>query len=73
MADPEQVTEPATPSAAPTAVTEPAKRKRTYDPRRLIRVYNTDTGIKNPRPVPETWLEQFPNHKEAPSSQKAGK
>ncbi len=71
MAEPELVTEPAKPPEATVSITEPARHKRTYDPRKLIHVYNTDTGVKNPRPVPETWLEQFPNLKETPS-QKAG-
>jgi len=69
-----QVTEPATPSEAPDAVTEPAiTETRKFDPRKLVYVYEKDSGNKLDRPVPETWLDgRFPQLSETPSS-KAGK
>lgn len=67
MADPEQATE--TPAEAPA----PAKRKRTYDPRKSVYVYHVDSGEKRPDPVPETWLDgRFPQYSETPPK-KAGK
>jgi hypothetical protein len=69
-----QVTEPATPVDT---VTEPAIPEevegREYDPRKFVYVYNTDTGKKLDRPVPETWLDgRFP-HLSLTPSKKAGK
>ena len=75
MADPKQVTEPATPAEAPTAVTEPvkAKHQRRFDPNKRVTAYDRVTGAKLPHKVPETHLDgRFPNLKETPSS-KAGK
>lgn len=74
MATRSQVTEPATPAVeAPETVTEPATPGRTYDPRKRVHVYDTVTGVKEPYPVPETWLDgRFPRLAEVPST-KAGK
>ncbi|MEO5317595.1 hypothetical protein PV761_03240 [Arthrobacter sp. CC3] len=77
MATRNQVTEPATPSEAPAAVTEPAIPEkvegRKHDPRKLVYVYDTETGDKLDRPVPETWLDgRFP-HLSLTPSKKAGK
>lgn len=68
MAEQKQVTEPAKPSAD--TVQEPVRKPSTRDPRKRVFVFNTETGVKNPNPVPETWLDTFPNLKEAPSSRK---
>jgi hypothetical protein len=72
-----QVKEPATPAEAPESITEPAIPEtvpgRTYDPRKRVYVYDTVTGVKQPNPVPETWLDgRFPRLAEVPSK-KAGK
>ena len=67
MATPSKVTEPATPVDA---VTEPATPDavRKYDPRKLVYVYDTLTGTKLDRPVPETWLDgRFPHLSATPS------
>jgi hypothetical protein len=69
-----QVTEPATPVDT---VTEPAIPEtvegREHDPRKFVYVYNTETGKKLDRPVPETWLDgRFPQLSLTPSK-KAGK
>lgn len=64
-----KVTEPAVPEVADDKVTEP----RPFDPRKSVYVYDTDTGKKLDRPVPETFLDgRFPQLKEVPSK-KAGK
>ncbi|MFF5791132.1 hypothetical protein ACFY5D_03695 [Paeniglutamicibacter sp. NPDC012692] len=73
MATPKPVTEPATPVVA--TVTEPARPEadRVFDPRNKVFVYDTTTGKKLDRPVPETWLDgRFPQLKEVPS-QKEGR
>lgn len=59
-------------SGAPETAPEPAPR--TYDPRKKVYVYNTETGAKLPHPVPETWLDgRFPQLSQTPSLKKAGK
>lgn len=70
MATQKQVTEPAAAEHATTA-TEP-KRTTKRDPRTLVYVYDSRTGNKVDRPVPESWLDQFPHLKEQ-SSKKEGK
>lgn len=46
---------------------------RKYDPRKMVYVYNTETGAKLAHPVPETWLDgRFPQLTLTPSK-KAGK
>lgn len=46
---------------------------RKYDPRKLVYVYDTDSGAKLPNPVPETWLDgRFP-HLSLTPSKKEGK
>lgn len=77
MATRNQVTEPATPSEAPDAVTEPAIPEtiegRKHDPRKFVYVYDSESGKKLDRPVPETWLDgRFPQLSLTPSK-KAGK
>lgn len=59
-----------TKSAANTSAPEtaPAAKVRARDPRRLIHVYDPATGAKNPDLVPETWLDNFPNLRETPST-----
>lgn len=74
MATPSKVTETATPVDA---VTEPdlpeTASGRKFDPRKMVYVYNTETGAKLSNPVPETWLDgRFPQLSETPSK-KAGK
>lgn len=74
MATRTPVTEPAT---SVDSVTEPAIPEevegREYDPRKLVYVYDTRTGKKLDRPVPETWLDgRFPQLSLTPSK-KAGK
>ena len=72
MATPKQVTEPATPTVVAN-VTEPAQPDRAYDPRKKVKVYDTNTKQVVRRPVPETWLDgRFPNLAPVPS-QKEGK
>ena len=59
-------------SGVPESAPEPVK-SRTYDPRKLIYVYDVQTGAKLNDPVPETWLDgRFPQLSETPSK-KAGK
>lgn len=59
-------------SGAPETAPEPAIR--TFDPRKKVYVYNTETGNKLPHPVPETWLDgRFPQLSQTPSLKKAGK
>lgn len=74
--NPSKVTEPAVPDGAAVTVTEPATDtpavERVYDPNKSVHVYNTRNGKKLDRPVPETFLKQFPHLKEVPSK-KAGK
>ena len=73
MANHKQVTEPAATPKATAPVTEPAKApSRKRDPRNLVYVYAVETGRKLDRPVPETWLDRFPQLREV-SSKKAGK
>lgn len=69
----ERVEEPVDPATAPPEPKTAAKSKR--DPRKLVLVYSKRSGRKLPNPVPETWLDQFPNLKErTPNrSKKAGK
>jgi hypothetical protein len=73
-----RVTEPAAPAQVEAdTVTEPAIPDtvpgRKYDPRKLVYVYDKESGDKLPNPVPETWLDgRFPNLSETPSK-KAGK
>lgn len=75
-----KVTEPALPELAVDKVAEPstpelptAKVAEPLDPRKSVQVYDTRTGKKLDRPVPENWLDgRFPHLKETPS-QKAGK
>lgn len=59
-----------TKSVAPTDAPETAKsaKARARDPRRLIHVYDPATGVKNPHAVPETFLDNFPNLRETPST-----
>jgi hypothetical protein len=71
VATPTKVTEPATPVDAVTDPAIPDVLK--YDPRKLVYVYDSDTGKKLDRPVPQTWLDgRFPHLSETPSK-KAGK
>ena len=78
MATSTRVTEPAAPAQVEAdTVTEPAIPDtvpgRKYDPRKLVYVYDKESGDKLPNPVPETWLDgRFPNLSETPSK-KAGK
>ena len=54
---------------------EPAEgaSDRTYDPRVMVHVYDTATGGKVDRPVPETWLDgRFPQLSQNPSTLKGG-
>jgi hypothetical protein len=61
-------------AAAKPDASEPKTTPRKYDPRKSVEVYNTATGDKLPRPVPETWLDgRFPQLSLTPSSKKAGK
>lgn len=54
------VTEPGAPDEV--EATEPV------DPRRLVHVYDANTGVKVDRPVPATFLDgRFPQLKEVPS------
>ena len=66
-----QVTEPTRPETADVEqVTEPDRTPSV----RMVYVYDTNTPKphrKLDRPVPESWLEQFPNLKQVPS-EKAG-
>ena len=57
-------------SGAPENAPEPAKP--TPAPSKRVRVRDTNTGQILGHPAPRSWLEQFPNRKEVPSS-KAGK
>lgn len=55
------------------AETATPKTARKYDPRKMVYVYDKESGKKLDRPVPETWLDgRFPNLSETPSK-KAGK
>lgn len=74
MATPPKVTETATPVDAVTEPTIPETvPSRKYDPRKMVYVYNTETGNKLVNPVPETWLDgRFPQLSATPSK-KAGK
>ena len=78
MATSTRVTEPAAPAQGDAdTITEPAipvaVPGRKHDPRKLVYVYNTETGDKLPNPVPETWLDgRFPQLSLTPSK-KAGK
>jgi hypothetical protein len=71
-----RVTEPAAPAEVTAEVTEPAIPEDTglkHDPRKLVYVYDKESGAKLPNPVPETWLDgRFPNLSLTPSK-KAGK
>jgi hypothetical protein len=63
--------------ATDTPAVEPAVPEkvegRKYDPRKLVYVYDTETGGKLNDPVPETWLDgRFPQLSLTPSK-KAGK
>lgn len=52
----------------------PTAPRRTYDPRVMVHVYDSDTGRKLDRPVPETWLDgRFPQLLQNPSTLKGGK
>lgn len=75
MATNKQVTEPA--AEATVTDTDPAIPDkvpgRTYDPRKKVYVYDTETGEKQINPVPETWLDgRFPRLAEV-TTKKAGK
>ncbi|AYN57869.1 hypothetical protein PP640_gp14 [Arthrobacter phage Faja] len=64
-------------AAEPVVETEdpaiPEDTGRKYDPRKLVYVYDKESGNKLPNPVPETWLDgRFPNLSLTPSK-KAGK
>lgn len=59
---------PAAKAEGPTSAPAPMTVKR--DPRKLIHVYNPATGVKNPAPVPETWLDIFPGLKQTPTTRK---
>ncbi|WP_314325439.1 hypothetical protein [Paenarthrobacter ilicis] len=74
MATRNQVTEPAAGATEETEPTIPDEVPgRTYDPRKLVHVYDKETKEKQPNPVPETWLDgRFPRLAEVPSK-KAGK
>lgn len=75
MATRNQVTEPAagaTEDTSNTAIPDEVPGRQ-YDPRKLVHVYDKETGQKQPNPVPETWLDgRFPRLAEVPSK-KAGK
>lgn len=60
--------------AAATSPKEPAEgADRTYDPRVMVYVHDTNTGNKLDRPVPETWLDgRFPQLSQNPSTLKGG-
>lgn len=62
-----QVTEPATPAkGAPVQVTEPDRTPSV----RMVMVYDTNSPKphrKLDNPVPESWLQRFPNLKQVPS------
>lgn len=46
---------------------------RAFDPRVMVYVYDTNTGRKLDRPVPETWLDgRFPQLSQTPSTLKGG-
>ena len=57
-------------SGAPESALELAKETPTLSPR--VKVFDSVSGAKLPRPVPRAWLRLFPNLKESPSS-KVGK
>lgn len=57
-------------SGAPESALVLAKEIPKLSPR--VKVFDSVSGAKLPRPVPRSWLTQFPNLKEVPSS-KVGK